>query len=226
MADIPIKNDGTPVLIYLTMNDSSGNVLVYPDAVITFTAGAITKATPQGIYYAHPLFSFWATTDPFGNSIKDTRPSCFAIRLFPDEITALNASTPYTLSITQAGVKTTYTGNLVVGGDIIPTYLASNSNEVSVVVTEAAIATQLTAVASPMSALVNGAFTISGVLSTTAGAGIANQAVLLQRSSSGVWSDVSGKTATTTATGTYSISMSEAAAGTFLYRTRYAGGSA
>jgi hypothetical protein len=40
---------------------------------------------------------------------------------------------------------------------------------------------------------------------------------------SGAWTDVAGKTDTTTLTGAYSISTSESTAGTYQYRTTYAG---
>jgi hypothetical protein len=108
---------------------------------------------------------------------------------------------------------------LITGGDITTTYTGSISNAVSVPVTEAAVATQLTAVA-PASATMGIAFTITGVLKTTAGVVIPNQLIQLQKA--GV--NVVGKTATTNASGGYSISVTETTVGTHTYNTVYAGG--
>jgi hypothetical protein len=104
------------------------------------------------------------------------------------------------------------------------TYLESVSTEVSVVVTEEAIATQLTAMVDNANVFVGGGFAVSGVLSAS-DVGIVDATVLLQSNMDGAWSDVEGMRAVTDVSGAYSISMSEDAAGTYLFRTRYAGGS-
>ena len=106
-----------------------------------------------------------------------------------------------------------------VGGGNTTTYLGCTSNTASAVVTDVAIATQMTLVV-PANATTNVAFTVSGVLSTSAGVGIANQTVQLQKA--GV--NVSGKTATTNASGAYTISVTETTAGTYTYDVVYAGG--
>ena len=105
------------------------------------------------------------------------------------------------------------------GGGNTTTYLGCTSNTASAVVTDAAVATQMTLVV-PANATTNVAFTVSGVLSTSAGVGIANQTVQLQKA--GV--NVSGKTATTNASGAYTISVTETTAGTYTYDVVYAGG--
>ena len=106
------------------------------------------------------------------------------------------------------------------GGDIITTYLPSTSNEVSFTVTEAAVATQLVITLNPATATAPGTTLISGTLKTVAGVAVANALIQLQRNGT----DVTGKTATTSATGTFSISMTEPVVGTYLYKTTYAGG--
>ena len=105
------------------------------------------------------------------------------------------------------------------GGGNTTTYLGCTSNTASAVVTDVAIATQMTLVV-PANATTNVAFTVTGVLSTSAGVGIANQTVQLQKA--GV--NVSGKTATTNASGAYTISVTETTAGTYTYDVVYAGG--
>jgi len=82
--------------------------------------------------------------------------------------------------------------------------------------------TTLTATA-PTTVAINKSFMISGALngSTTP---IAGATIQLQKSvGHNMWSNVPGKTATTTATGAYSISVNEATAATYLYRATYAG---
>jgi outer membrane protein assembly factor BamB len=82
--------------------------------------------------------------------------------------------------------------------------------------------TTLTATA-PSTASVNQNFMINGTLNATDGAPIAGATIQLQKNVSGTWTNVTGKTNTTTSIGAYSISTSEPAAGTYQYRTYYAG---
>lgn len=105
------------------------------------------------------------------------------------------------------------------GGDNTTTYLGCTSNSASVAVSDAAVATHMTLVV-PATATTNTAFVVTGVLTTTGGVGIANQTVQLQKAGA----NVSGKTATTNSTGAYSISVTEATAGTYTYQVVYAGG--
>ena len=98
-------------------------------------------------------------------------------------------------------------------------YIGSTSNTVSVVVTAAPVATQLTAVASVGTVNTGVAFTISGIL-TAAGVGLANQTIQLQKNGA----NVTGATAKTSSTGAYSISVTESVAGTDAYDTTYSGG--
>jgi hypothetical protein len=66
-------------------------------------------------------------------------------------------------------------------------------------------------------------FTVNGTLNATGGTSIAGATIQLQKNVSGTWTNVTGKTNTTTASGTYNLSTSEPAAGTYQYRTTYAG---
>lgn len=96
----------------------------------------------------------------------------------------------------------------------------------------ARIPTTLTATANPTTIAVNRPFTVNGTLTssrgmptlaTSTGTPISDATVQLQKNISGVWTDVTGKTNNTTATGAYRISASEPLAGTYQYRTTYAG---
>ena len=82
--------------------------------------------------------------------------------------------------------------------------------------------TSITAAASTTVVAVNKPFTINGTLSGST-TGTAGATIQLQRNVSGTWQNLTGKWNTTTSTGAYSISTSEPAAGTYQYRTYYAG---
>jgi hypothetical protein len=71
--------------------------------------------------------------------------------------------------------------------------------------------------------MVNQTFTFYGVLTTADGAPISGETVQLQRNIDGVWTDVTGKTDATSATGSYSISLNEGIAGVYEYRATFAG---
>lgn len=85
------------------------------------------------------------------------------------------------------------------------------------------IPTQLAATANPTKVVGTQPFTVSGTLSTTNHVPVSGVTVQLQKIVSGTWANVTAKTNTTTATGAYRISTSERAAGTYQYRTTYAG---
>jgi outer membrane protein assembly factor BamB len=82
--------------------------------------------------------------------------------------------------------------------------------------------TSITAAASTTVVAVNKQFTINGTLSGSTN-GIAGATIQLQKNVSGTWTNVIGKTNTTTSNGAYRISTSEPVAGTYYYRTTYAG---
>ena len=109
--------------------------------------------------------------------------------------------------------RTAYAGNA--------TYTNATSNTVSVNVTVAPLSTTLNATISTTTAYVNENFTINGTLNATDP--IAGAPIQLQKNVSGTWTNVTGKTNTTTATGAYTISTSEPAVGTYQYRTTYDG---
>ena len=97
---------------------------------------------------------------------------------------------------------------------------SATSNVVSVTVSAAAVASTLTA-SCPATATTGTAFSVTGKLTRNdTGAGVPNMTVQLQQN--GV--NIGGKTATTAADGTYTISMTETAAGTFQMDTTFAGG--
>ena len=93
----------------------------------------------------------------------------------------------------------------------------------SVNVTVGGVPTQLNAIAAPTTVVINQQFTVSGTLNTTGNAPVAGATVQLQKNVSGVWTDVPGKTATTGVNGAYVITVSESAAGQYVYRTIFAG---
>jgi hypothetical protein len=126
-----------------------------------------------------------------------------------------DANGAYSISTSEPAVgtyqyQTTYAGNA--------TYTNATSNVVSVNVFQ--ITTQLNATASITTTAVNTPFTINGTLSTSSG-GIAGAVIILQKNVSGTWTTVN--TTTTGANGNYTFSISEPAAGTYYYRTTYAG---
>jgi hypothetical protein len=83
------------------------------------------------------------------------------------------------------------------------------------------ISAQLSATAAPT--VVARPITISGTLTTAGGPPITFARIQLQKNVGGIWTNVTGKTATTTTTGRYSISTSEPIWGIYKYRTTYAG---
>jgi hypothetical protein len=105
-------------------------------------------------------------------------------------------------------------------------YLASTSNQVTVSVTEAAIATTLTAAVDLASVVTDMDFVLSGVLTSNAdNTGIAGQTIQLQQQQTdGTFADVAGEVATTDANGDYSMSLSESVVGDYVFQTVYAGG--
>jgi hypothetical protein len=108
--------------------------------------------------------------------------------------------------------RTAYDGNA--------TYTNSTSNVVSVQVNT--ISTQLSSASNLTSVAVNQNFTINGTLNTTAGTAIAGATITLQNSTNNIaWNNV--WTNVTNANGTYQFNGNESAAGTYYYRTTYAG---
>jgi outer membrane protein assembly factor BamB len=86
-----------------------------------------------------------------------------------------------------------------------------------------AIGNELVLTASAPSAVaINKPLILDGTLNAT-GTPFAGATIQLQKNASGTWTNVSGKTATTSTTGAYSIRTSETAVGTYEYRTTYAG---
>ncbi len=82
--------------------------------------------------------------------------------------------------------------------------------------------TSITAAASTTVVAVNKPFTINGTLSGST-TGIAGATIQLQKNVGGTWTNVTGKTNTTTSAGAYRISTSEPTTGTYQYRATYAG---
>ena len=109
--------------------------------------------------------------------------------------------------------RTAYAGN--------DTYANAMSGSVSVGV--GGVPTQLNATAAPTTVVINQQFTVSGTLNTTGNAPVAGATVQLQENVGGVWTNVPGKTATTGVNGAYVITVSESAAGQYVYRTIFAG---
>ena len=136
------------------------------------------------------------------------------------DLYAVNATTGTKLwSYTTGGVVDS--APAVVNGVV---YVGSRDGNVYAIGNESvSTPTTLTAAVSTATAYVNQHFTINGTLTHMNGTPIANATITLQKKVSGTWTNVVGGTNTTTSNGVYSISTSEAAAGTFQYRTTYAG---
>jgi large repetitive protein len=120
--------------------------------------------------------------------------------------------------------RTTYAG---LGSGSTQYYSNATSNGVKVTVTaQTPSNTNLTAVAAPTTVPYSTPFTISGTLSnaTSPYTGITGATIQLQSSTDNVtFTNVPGATNVTGATGGYTFSQSEPTAGTYYYRTTYAG---
>jgi len=102
-------------------------------------------------------------------------------------------------------------------------YVGSFDNNIYAIGNErVGIKTALTTNAPPLFAT-NKPFGVNGTLKTTDGTPVVGATIQLQENVSGTWANVTGKTATTTATGAYRISMSEPIVGTYQYRTTFDG---
>jgi outer membrane protein assembly factor BamB len=128
---------------------------------------------------------------------------------------ALNATTGANVWNYTTGSEV-YSSPAVVNGVV---YVGSSDNNVYALGTTP---TTLT-ISAPSTASVNQNFAINGTLNATGGTPIAGATIQLQKNVSGAWTNLTGKTNTTTSTGTYSISASEPTIGTFQYRTAYDG---
>ena len=123
----------------------------------------------------------------------------------------------YSISVSEETVgiyeyRTNYTGHA--------TYACNHSASVFVTVKPP---TQLTAAANPATVAIGQTFTIYGSLTATNRAPISGETIQLQKNVNGVWTDVSGEENTTSARGSYSISVSEGTAGIYEYRTNFTG---
>jgi hypothetical protein len=120
----------------------------------------------------------------------------------------------YYYRATYAGYSTNYYANATSNGVEVTVTAQTTSN------------TNLTAVAAPTTVPYSTPFTISGTLSnaTSPYTGITGATIQLQSSTDNVtFTNVPGATNVTGATGGYTISKSEPTAGTYYYRTTYAG---
>ena len=133
--------------------------------------------------------------------------------------TATDANGNYSFSNSES-VNGTYYYRTTYAG-LPPSIVNATSNVVTVTV--GLPATQLSAVASPTTVAVNEPLSINGTLNTTSGTGISGATIQLQWYSGGMWTNVTGETNNTTSSGTYSISTSGPAVGTYQYQTIYAG---
>jgi len=112
----------------------------------------------------------------------------------------------------------------IVGGDNTTTLNPSTSTSTSIIIGDAPVASTLT-ISCSATGTTGVAFSVTGKLTRNdTGAGVAGMTIQLQQYTSGTWSNVSGKTATTAADGTYIMSMTETPAGTYQLETTFAGG--
>jgi outer membrane protein assembly factor BamB len=101
-------------------------------------------------------------------------------------------------------------------------YVGSEDDHLYAIGNEPNVPTALT-VTAPMTVAANRPFWISGTLNTAAASPVAGATIQLQKNVSGTWTNVTGKTNTTTSTGAYRISTSGSTLGAYQYRTTYAG---
>ena len=132
--------------------------------------------------------------------------------------TKTGADGRYQFSKNESATGTYYYRTAYGGND---TYTNAKSNVVNVPVNK--IPTQLSAAAKLTAVAISKNFTINGALNTSDGTPIKGATIQLQKNVSGTWTDVTGKTNTTTALGAYSIGTSEPTPGPYQYRTTYAG---
>ncbi|MGB8311603.1 MAG: Ig-like domain-containing protein [Halobacteriota archaeon] len=139
------------------------------------------------------------------------------------EIDTTSTGGSYSISVSEgtAGIyeyRANYSGNI--------TYAGNYSSSVFVTVKQPIqlMPTQLTATANPPKVDSGWYFNINGVLTNaTSGAPITGQIIQLQKKLGGEWTDISGRKTLTGADGSYSITYSEGAYGSYEFRTLYAG---
>jgi len=160
--------------------------------------GTAWTTAQQKTILASILPTLEKTTGPFSNLIADT---CGQL------LTYINPVCTYLTSLKLTGGGSTTTIN------------PSTSNIISVSVGAASVASTLT-ISGPTSAVAGTAFTVSGKLTRNdTGAGVASQIIQLLRNGA------ASTTATTASDGTYSMSVTETAAGTDTYQASFAGAS-
>jgi hypothetical protein len=131
--------------------------------------------------------------------------------------TTTDTSGNYSFSLSEptAGTyqfQTTYAG--------VPNLMAATSN----VVTVSMGTTQLSIAASVTTTEINTNFTISGTLLNNISGGVPNANITLQSSTdNATWTNVTGATNVTSASGTYTFNQSEPTLNTYYFRTTYAG---
>ena len=139
------------------------------------------------------------------------------------EIDTTSTGGSYSISVSEgtAGIyeyRANYSGNI--------TYAGNYSSSVSVTVKQPIqlMPTQLTAAANPAKVDSGWYFNINGMLTNaTSGAPITGQIIQLQKKLGGEWTDIGGRKTLTGADGSYSITYSEGAYGSYEFRTLYAG---
>jgi len=215
---IALDASGNPYISYL--NDSGSGSLKYASLTPVSTAlNATVSPTTAAINQPFWVNGTLNTTDgtPIANATITLQNSTdnATWNNVTTNVTDASGNYQFSKSVPAAGTyyyRTYYDGNAQYGN--------ATSNTVNVTV--APLSTTLNATA-PTTAYVNQNFTINGTLNATSGIPVAGATIQLQKNVSGTWTNVTGKTNTTTSIGAYSISTSEPAAGTYQYRTYYAG---
>ena len=133
--------------------------------------------------------------------------------------TATDANGNYSFSNSESAGGTYYYRTTYAG---YSTYFSAATSPV--VTVQVVTPTTLTAAANNTPVAANQNFTINGTLTnTTSGTGISGATIQLQKNVTGMWTNVTGETNTTNATGAYNFSTSEPAVATYQYQTIYAG---
>jgi outer membrane protein assembly factor BamB len=221
----------------VTALNASTGAYVWSRTLFLNVASSASPAVANGVVYVgNPVELYglnvstgavtWVWTGANGFGLVGGAPSVangiVYIGSEDNNLYAINASTHATIWNYTTGNYVTLSPAIVNG----VVYFASRDGNVYALGTQSeptSLATILSATANPKTVAVNNLFAINGTLTTRTGAPISGATIQLQKNVSGTWTKLTGKTNTTTATGTYRISTSESSPSTYQYRATYAG---
>jgi len=188
-----------------------------------------SSTTVRHFYYASALLSdgyfFYAPTSTqwfaeYGTYTGDATGKAYEMQSFPGVWARDYTAAKVIVNPTSKAVTVNMPGYVDLSGNPA-TQITVNPSDAAILKPNTQ-STQLTAASNNSTPAVSQPFTISGTL-TNGTTPLAGATIQLQKNVSGTWTDVAGKTNTTTALGTYNITTSEPTAATYQYRTTYAG---